>query len=252
MTVKSGALSPRNAEDLENILGWLTYQALRLEVERARSKPDDALDVRDLAFRAYVEWGSHPEQDPKAAYTTATRLLRRALALSPDDNLALYLTASVNLCDRVDGWSTNVAEQQAIGAAALDKYLQRNPRDALAAVERALELRDDPDGDALAAGCLYELADYEHAAQRAQKAAAEMSPQDLRNRKKGAVTLTWAAAEARLGHQARAAGALASFRTAVPNVDSLAAIQAWMHPAAYLAGYRPLLQGLRVAGARDD
>ena len=305
LTLKSGALSPRDAEDLENILGWLTYQALRVEVDRARSKPDAALDVRDLAFRAYVEWGSHPEQDPKATYTVATQLLRRALALAPDDNLALFLMANVNLCDCVDAWSTNVAEQQAIGAAALEKYLQRNPRDvsglalkanlyalrgqfeeslvivdavlarepthvealdikaydllklgkprdALAAVERALELRDDPDSDGFAAACLYELGDYERAAQRAQKATAQMSPQDLRNRKKGTVTLTWAAAEAQLGRRERAAAALASFREAVPGVDSLGAIKAWMHPASYLAGYPALLEGLRLAGVRDD
>ena len=305
LSLKSQTLTARNAEDLEKILGWLTYQGLRVEVERARSKPDAALDVRDLAFRAYVDWGSHPEQDPKAKYTTATQLLRRALALSPDDGLALYLMARVNLCDCVNGWSTNVAEQQAIGAAALDQYLQRNPedsgaqtlkanlyalrgqfeqsllivedvlrrepdyvealdakaddllklgkpREALAAVERSLELLDNPDNDALAAACLYQLGEYEKAAERAQKAVAELRPQDLRNRKRGAVTLTWAAAEAQLGHKRRAASALASFREAVPNAESLSAIKAWMHPTAYLAGYDPLFEGLRLAGVRDD
>ena len=305
LSLKSATPTARNAEDLENILGWLTYQALRVEVERARSKPDAALDVRDLAFRAYVEWESHPEQDPKSKYTTATQLLRRALSLAPDDGLALYLMARVNLCDCVNGWSTNVAEQQAIGAAALDQYLQRNPndsgaqtlkanlytlrgqfeqsllivddvlrrepnyvealdakaddllklgkpREALTAVERSLELLDNPDNDALAAACFYQLGEYERAAERAQKAVAEMRPQDLRNRKRGAVTLTWVAAEARLGHRSRAANALASFQEAVPNVASVAAIKAWMHPTAYLAGYDPLFEGLRLAGVKDE
>ena len=305
LSLKSATLSPRDGEDLESILGALTYQALRVEVDRARSKPDAALDVRDLAFRAYIEWGSHPEQDPKAAYTTATQLLRRALALAPDDNLALFLMANVNLCDCVDGWSTNVAEQQAIGAAALDKYLQRNPQDAtaltlkahlyalrgqfeesllivddvlkrepdyvealgirsydlaklgaldkaLASVDRALAFGDNPDLDAQAAAILYRQGDYEHAAQRAHKAVTQMSSRDLRNRKAGTVTLTWAAAEARLGHQDRAAAALANFREAVPGVDSLGAIKAWMHPTAYLAGSAELFDGLRLAGVKDD
>ena len=79
-----------------------------------------------------------------------------------------------------------------------------------------------------------------------------MHPQDLRNRKRGAVTLTWVAAEARVGHKSRATNALASFQEAVPNVASVAAIKAWMHPTAYLAGYEPLFEGLRLAGVRDQ
>jgi tetratricopeptide (TPR) repeat protein len=70
---------------------------------------------------------SHPQQDGKGAYTVATQLLDRALQIAPDDPLALFLTARVNLCDCVDAWSTNVEEQRAIGAAALEKYLQQNP-----------------------------------------------------------------------------------------------------------------------------
>jgi tetratricopeptide (TPR) repeat protein len=54
-------------------------------------------------------------------------LLNRALAQAPDDPLALYLTAQVNLCDCVMGWSKNIKEQQAIGEAALEKYLRRDP-----------------------------------------------------------------------------------------------------------------------------
>jgi tetratricopeptide (TPR) repeat protein len=86
------------------------------------------LDVRDLSFRAYVDWGRKKrEKDEKGAYIAATDLLNRALVLAPDDPLALVVTAQVNLCDCVNGWSKNVEEQQAIGAAALEKYLRRNP-----------------------------------------------------------------------------------------------------------------------------
>lgn len=128
VAVSAGAPTPRRREDLESALGLLTYRALQAEVQRARTKPVEALDVRDLSFRAYVDWGDRKGQhDEKGAYVAATDLLNRALAISPDDRLALYLTARVNLCDCVDGWSKNVAEQQTIGAAALDKYLRYEP-----------------------------------------------------------------------------------------------------------------------------
>ncbi|MBK7331207.1 MAG: hypothetical protein IPI87_01855 [Betaproteobacteria bacterium] len=126
--VAAGALTPRRREELESALGGLTFSALTAEVARARNKPVDSLDVRDLSFRAYVDWGrKKQEKDEKGAYVTATDLLNRALVLAPDDPLALLVTARVNLCDCVNGWSKNVEEQQAIGAAALETFLARNP-----------------------------------------------------------------------------------------------------------------------------
>jgi tetratricopeptide (TPR) repeat protein len=128
LTVAAGALTPRRREELDSALGSLTFIALTAEVERARSKPVESLDVRDLSFRAYVDWGrKKQEKDEKGAYVAATDLLNRALALAPDDPLALRITAQVNLCDCVNGWSKNVEEQQAIGAAALEKYLRHDP-----------------------------------------------------------------------------------------------------------------------------
>jgi adenylate cyclase len=128
LTLAAGALTPRRREELDSALGWLTFNALTAEVERARNRPVESLDVRDLSFRAYVDWGrKKQEKDEKGAYVTATDLLNRALVLAPDDPLALSLTARVNLCDCVNGWSKNVEEQQAIGAAALEKFLARNP-----------------------------------------------------------------------------------------------------------------------------
>jgi len=128
LTIATGALTPRRREELNTALGWLTYNALTAEVERARNRPVESLDVRDLSFRAYVDWGrKKQEKDEKGAYITATDLLNRALMLAPDDLLALSITARVNLCDCVNGWSKNVEEQQAIGAAALEKYLRHDP-----------------------------------------------------------------------------------------------------------------------------
>jgi len=128
LTIAADGITTRRREELNSALGWLTYNALAAEVGRARSKPIESLDVRDLSFRAYVDWNDKKEhKDEKGAYITATDLLSRALTLAPDDLLALYITAQVNLCDCVNGWSKNVEEQQAIGAAALEKYLRRDP-----------------------------------------------------------------------------------------------------------------------------
>jgi len=45
--------------------------------------------------------------------------------------------------------------------------------------------------------------------------------------------------------------ALTDFKAAVPGVDTIPAIKKWMHPAADLAGYEPLYDGLRLAGVPD-
>ena len=304
LAVVAGALSPRTRDELGDALGWMTYKALQVEVDRARDKPLESLDVRDLTFRAYADWGKQREQDGKLAHTSATQLLNRALALAPDDALALYVTAAVNLCDCVEGWSRNVAEQQAVGAAALEKFLRRNPesssglnlkanlfalrgqyeealvivdsilkrepensytlhtrafallrvgkpRDALVTVNHLLEFRDDADVQMIASAVHYALGNDELAASHAQKGAAQMSPEELRNGNRGAIVLTWIAAEGRLGRKARARTALATFHTAVPEVTTVSGMRAWMKPNAELADHEPLFDGLRRAGVPE-
>ena len=129
VSVDAGPLNATVRRRLDFAQGHLVLAGLKSEVERMRASPVDALDVRDLSFRAYVDWGDHHDQDGKGAYTQATELLKKALALAPEDRLALRLTAAVNLCNCVYGWSSNPAEQQAIGAAALDKGLSLDPTD---------------------------------------------------------------------------------------------------------------------------
>ena len=304
--VGDGTLTERLREELDNAMGFVTYRGLEAEVERAQDKPVEQVDVRDLSFRAAVEWNEGKGQkDPKAAYVGATDLLNRALALSPNDGLALYLMASVNLCDCVEGWSKSVDEQQAIGAAALEKYLQKDPespsmltlkaklyalqgkneeslqmvesvlkrnsgyadafavkaydllklgrpQEALTALNDILERRDWQWRElALAAAIHYELDLYERAAQLAQKAKTQMKREELGNPRLGAVGLTLVASEGRLGRVPRAKAALAEFNAAAPGVATIGAMKKWMHPAADLAGYEPLFDGLRLAGVAD-
>jgi len=132
------AIRPYWADDVEDASDTLVNYGLEEEVRRAESRPDASLDVRDLTFRAFVRWVNQSRADnPKGAYDSATQLLQRALELAPNDSLALAMTAGVNLCDCVMAWSKNIAEQQAIGEAALDRYLAKHPNDALMLVVKS-------------------------------------------------------------------------------------------------------------------
>ncbi|MBS0580078.1 MAG: TIR domain-containing protein [Proteobacteria bacterium] len=118
-----GALLPKYRDDLGSPVRHLLMAALEEEVKRESDKPDDQLDVRGLSFRALSSWRAHRGKEAKQGYSSATALLTRALALAPDDPLATWLTAEINLCDCVMAWSHNVEEQKSIGTAALEKYL---------------------------------------------------------------------------------------------------------------------------------
>ena len=72
LTLAAG-VTPRRREELDSALGWLTYNALTTEVQRARNKPVESLDVRDLSFRAYVDWGRKKRRRTKRAPTSPPR-----------------------------------------------------------------------------------------------------------------------------------------------------------------------------------
>ncbi len=130
LKVPEGALVPRYLDDVQDKLIGLIFAGMKAEADSARSKPESALDVRDLTFRAFVDWlPEHEGRNGKGAYTSAAELLKQALTLAPDDPAALRATADINLCDCVDGWSTNPAEQQSIGAAAVERLLNAHPDD---------------------------------------------------------------------------------------------------------------------------
>src|SRR5262249_34881092 len=63
--------------------------------------------------------------------------LNRATALSPDDPLAIDLTATINLCDCINAWSKNPEEQKAIGTKAMEKYLRIDPNSTSMLLEKA-------------------------------------------------------------------------------------------------------------------
>ena len=111
---------------VDRALIGLTHAAVKQEVARARSKSDASLDVRDLAYRAFVD-SSWENTDRPAAYAKAKRSLDRALALAPDDLLALTITAHLNLCECLRAWVRDTREMERIGEAALEKALAIQP-----------------------------------------------------------------------------------------------------------------------------
>lgn len=279
LSMAADELTPHWHGDGEDAIFALTRAGLQAEVKRARDKSVDALDVRDLSFRAIMDWRAHRDTDGKTANANANALLNRALAMVPDDQFTLRTVAQINLCDCVNAWSDNPDEQKAIGAAAMDKYLRVDPNSPFMLYEKAslyqlrlrweeslviadavlerepansyflslkavglLRLRRLKEAQLIVDGLLsrypsnwgllsetsdiyFAEGDYTRAAQLAQKAVAQMSEPDLRDRVSGSIRLTQIASEARLGHDARAKAALADFE--------------------------PLYDGLRLAGASN-
>jgi tetratricopeptide (TPR) repeat protein len=137
LKIPEDRLVPRWRNDLGDVMVALINVSMDAEVKRVRSRPDDALDVRDLSYRAVVDWFYRRDTDGKAANETANRRLTRALELAPDDPYALRIQAMINLCDCVNSWSPDPEIQKTAGAAALDKFLRLEPNSHFGLSERA-------------------------------------------------------------------------------------------------------------------
>jgi predicted Zn-dependent protease len=103
-------------------------------------------------------------------------------------------------------------------------------------------------GQSTVADIYFAQGNYAGAAVLAQKAVAQMSQTDLRDRVSGCIQLTRIAAEARLGHAARAKIAIDDFKANLPNINTISDIKKWLHPSADLADSEALYEGLRLAG----
>ncbi len=137
LTVAADELTPHWRAAVRSAVGELIFAGLEREAKRIRSKAPDELDVRDLSILANVDWALMRDKDGKAANARANELLKRALALAPDDLYALREVAVINLCDCVNSWSPNPDEQKAVGAAAMEKYLQFDPDSLVMLYEKA-------------------------------------------------------------------------------------------------------------------
>ncbi len=137
LPIPADALVPRWEDDVDAAVFHLLMGGMHAEVQRVQDLPPASLDVRDLSFRALDYWRAHRGAEARNGYVSASDLLRQALERAPDDALAIYLTAEINLCDCVMAWSSNPEEQRRIGSAALDKYLKIDPTDSEMLLDKA-------------------------------------------------------------------------------------------------------------------
>jgi tetratricopeptide (TPR) repeat protein len=137
LAIPRDKLKPVFDDDIDTSMFHLLMAGMHVEVKRVEDRPAETLDVRDLSFRAFDYWRAHRGPEAKNGYVSASDMLRRALALAPDDPFATYLTAQINLCDCVMGWSKNPEEQRAIGTEALNKYLRIDPTDVEMLLDKA-------------------------------------------------------------------------------------------------------------------
>jgi len=136
LSVAADASTPQWRDDVWDVVNHVVRAGLNSEVKRARDKPLEAMDVRDLSFRAAVDWRDMSATDGKAANTHANDLLNRALKLAPDDMYTLRQVALINLCDCINSWSDDPDKIRDIGAAAMEKYLRADPESKFMLVEK--------------------------------------------------------------------------------------------------------------------
>jgi len=110
--------------ELDDSIGTLAGAGYARELQQVKLKNPEELDARELAYLARNKWNNTIE-----GYEEATRLLNKALAMAPDDPLALTLVFRMNLCDCRRKWSKNPEVQERIGVEALEKYLAKYPGD---------------------------------------------------------------------------------------------------------------------------
>ena len=150
--IRDGQALPIRRKTLDGARGYLTYAALKVEVAQSRKKTDLALDVRDLSYRAYVDWGQCQNDTVNriVGYRVAMKSLDQALTLSPNDPLALYVSAYVNTCACLYSWAEGREDRERIGAAALERFLELVPTKADMLVRKSqLSLNSSRYSDAL-------------------------------------------------------------------------------------------------------
>lgn len=303
MRIDTRTAATFKSSTVDKATGLFTQDALRVEVAAARSKPDEQLDARDLAFRAQVDWQqSSTGIRPVEAYISASKSLDRALDLAPDDLLALQWRVHINLfCDCVGAQVPSAPERERLALDALDRYLLQRPdsthmlmlrsfvfhknnrqaealyvtdevlrlnpehADALAmrtgilfemkrydearaALPAMLRAREDAQRHALAAATHFALRDDDAAVLHARKAISQMDGMQAVDPQFGSVRLTLAAAEARAGRLDSARTALADFRAAVPQVQTVTQVKSWLTGTSPVVRDATLYDGLLLAG----
>jgi tetratricopeptide (TPR) repeat protein len=230
-------------------------------LERALSlAPDDKLALMLTAQINFCECLRAWADDLPAKHARALQAMDRYLAGEPNDATILLMKASLFNTDGKPAEALVLAESLA-GREAVRDDAQVEQATALALLGRAREAvpivdglarRDEPDPgtSALAAAVHFLVGEDTEAARQARIAVARAPASALAGRF-GAVRLTLAAAEQRLGHAQAARDALQEFRSAVPAVGSVTQLRRWLSMRNVLARHEPFYDALRRAGLPD-
>jgi len=177
-------------------------------------------------------------------YSSSMLLLKADLLLWRgrfEESLLLAESVLTREPDNVDAMSMKAQDLLKLG----------KPRDAARAIDDVVARSDSWGYAMIAAAIYYAGAEYELSTRMAQSAKSRMSRERLASPRDGPVALTLAASQARLGHLDRARDVLSDFKALVPGIQTTSDVRKWMHPAAELAGFEPLYDGLRLAGMPD-
>jgi TolB-like protein len=223
--------------------------------------PNDLYALRTSATVNLCDCVNAWSKDPEQQKAIGAAAMEKYLALDPNSvymlgqkaglfQLRLRWEESLAITDLMLARAPTNAYATALKATALLRLGQLKEAQALG---EGLLARD-PSNWAVQSGMAdisFMQGDYARAAALAQKAAAQMNQTELRDRITGGIQLTRIAAEARLGHAARAKIAIDDFRANLPNIATIADIKKWLHPSADLADFAPLYEGLSLAGVSN-
>jgi TolB-like protein len=223
--------------------------------------PNDLYALRTSATVNLCDCVNAWSKDPEVQKAVGAAAMEKYLALDPNSvymlgqkaglyQLRLRWEESLAIADLMLAREPTNVYATGLKATALLRLGQLKEAQALA---EGLLARTPSDwvAQSTAANIYFAQGDYVRAAPMAQKAAAQMSQTDLRDRVSGCIQLTRIASEAHLGHSARAKTALDDFTTTLPSIKTIADIKKWLHPSADLADFELLYEGLRLAGVNN-
>jgi TolB-like protein len=96
----------------ESIVGAIAPQLERAEIERAERKPTESLDAYDYFLRGMARFHSGAQENVDHALSC----FRKAIALDPEYASAYGMAAWCLFWRRINGWTTNPAQENVEGA----------------------------------------------------------------------------------------------------------------------------------------
>jgi TolB-like protein len=112
----------------ESVVGAITPQLERAEIDRAKRKPTGSLDAYDYYLRGMANF----HQRTRKAVSEALSLFHKAAELDPDFASAYGMAAWCHFWRKINGWMTNPAREAAEGARLARRAVELGVNDAVA------------------------------------------------------------------------------------------------------------------------